>query len=245
MFRDLLNNQPINIVSLGSFCGPAMELERFGMKGKSLPFVWLLSYDFSAVMRLINSGFLGFLGYENLFQSKKYPNHYFDKINGIWFYHDFQSIDSLDNEIISVCKKYQRRIDRFYRIIHNPTIFMRYVMTQKDADWIKTNQRQINDTLKSFNGNNVIFYIFNSDLSFDVQNSYRVEKDKGDSVSRHFFDKLPNLRKNLEYNFSSKLLFCNRIRYNITKIKRFLKKIINKLFYQKKNYIHSNVIDDL
>ena len=55
-----------NIVSLGSFCSVAMELEKKGLRGASYPFDWLISDSFECVISEIENGFGDFLNLEFL-----------------------------------------------------------------------------------------------------------------------------------------------------------------------------------
>jgi hypothetical protein len=116
-----------NIVSLGYFCSPAMEFERINRRQFSLPFDWLITSRLSVVLELIDNGFEDFLNEEYMFQLKDYPSYYRNTRYNIDFYHDFSPLKSFGSQIDAVCKKYNRRIERFYSIIKEPTLFVRYI----------------------------------------------------------------------------------------------------------------------
>lgn len=46
-----------NIISLGHFCAPAMQLEKYGFRRASYPFDWLIIRDFKLVLQLLDKGF--------------------------------------------------------------------------------------------------------------------------------------------------------------------------------------------
>lgn len=101
-----------------------MELERLGIRSDSLPFDWLITGSFASVLELINNGFDGFMARENLYQEyETNPAFYFDKVYRIHFYHDFSAEISFDNQYEDVCKKFERRIKRFYRTIKRANNF--------------------------------------------------------------------------------------------------------------------------
>lgn len=187
-----------NVISLGSFCGPAMEIERIGLHSASFPFDWLIVSSFATVLQLIENNFSGFLTEENLFQEVSiYPEYYYDATLGIHFYHDFSKHKSLHEQIDSVQEKYRRRIKRFYDSIKKPTLFIRYCSKKEEIDYIKENFKAIDEFLKSYHPENAIIYITDlpeehmDDLDISV---YTVQKDKGDTVARKFLRQCPDLR---------------------------------------------------
>ncbi len=58
----------MNYISLGYFCSVASELERYGLRGESYPFDWVIS-DFGGVVEAIQNNFSNFLDYDFLAQS--------------------------------------------------------------------------------------------------------------------------------------------------------------------------------
>lgn len=178
------------IVSLGHFCSPAMELEKIGRRPFSLPFDWLITSKLSAIIELINNGFEDFLNEEYLFQLKEYPQYYRNIKYNIDFYHDFSPFVSFDCQINKISEKYNRRIERFYNTIKQPTLFLRYI-TEKDIEYISENYEYILNALKAFNPQNDIIFVANNDVSLGLQSEipiYYVEKDANDIVSRRFLD---------------------------------------------------------
>ena len=176
------------IVSLGSFCSPAMEFERFNRRQFSLPFDWLITPQLSTVVKLINNGFEDFLNEEYMFQFKEYPQYYKNKKSGIDFYHDFSPFKTFDSQIDNVTKKYNRRIERFYEVIKQPTLFLRYI-SEGEKECISENYESTLKTLQKFNPENNIIFVANIDIRESLNPElpiYYVEKDLGDGVSRKF-----------------------------------------------------------
>lgn len=188
-----------NVISLGNFCGPAMEIERLGFHSSSYPFDWLIVSNFDVVLQLIKNKFEGFLIEENLYQEISVnPKYYYNMILQIHFYHDFSEYVPLHDQLRKVQEKYARRIERFYSTIQKPTLFIRYCSGQKELNYIKENFEEINKLLKSFHQKNDIIYV--TDLPAECTEGlnvelYSVNKDKGDTVARKLLKQCPAIRK--------------------------------------------------
>lgn len=123
----------MKVVSLGSTCSVARQLQILDMRHASLPFDWVRTHDFDSVIDLIESGFDKYLTEENFVfvrDSDKFPlgidvgdmGHsesaiYRHKIYDITFFHDFKSTASFPAQFKDFQEKQQRRIDRFYRLL--------------------------------------------------------------------------------------------------------------------------------
>lgn len=190
-------------ISLGSFCSVALELERIGLRETSSPFDWLLA-DFEGVVKAIDTHFENWLKYDNLLQNKDYHEQYKDGFYKCQFYHDFNKTEPLEKQLFEVQKKYKRRIDRFYEMINEPTLFLRYINDKRLDDgrneellYIEENYAKIMKLLKSFNASNDIIFIANTGVTSNAIKIYNVEKDKGDLVARVFLEKNEELKKKL------------------------------------------------
>ena len=232
-------------VSLGYFCGVAMELERIGLRSFSLPFDWLISGNFESVLRLIKNNFDDFLDPDFMFQEVSVnKNYYYNKVTDIHFYHDFSAYRSFDSQIDEVEKKYRRRIQRFYEIIQKPTIFIRYIASKNEAEYIAHHAEEIDFLLKSFHPENRIIYIADC-LSEPIKGValYCAKKDKGDEAARRFLEKCPDL-KNALMNYSYPDRKANLKRYKQTRKKKWLHKagIALKKYFCKSTYTHNKNI---
>lgn len=155
-----------HFISLGYFCSPAMKLGKIGLRDCSSPFDWCIS-DIDGVYRCIKGGFQSFLDYKYSFQNKTYHRIYKNIYYGIEFYHDFDAYKALDLQLESVKIKYERRIRRFYQNIHEPTFFIRYISAEnclKESEWLQENYKELLRLLKSYNRENELLFVANSDL---------------------------------------------------------------------------------
>lgn len=195
-FWDKLLTQRYRMISLGYFCSVALELQREGMRDASYPFDWVIS-DWFGVQKLIKNHFDGFLDYDKLYQDKQYPQYYSNTTYGISFYHDFSPYIPLAEQLNFVKNKYERRIERFYQDIGQPTLFLRYIATQAERDDIICSENEFEILLKSYNKENRILFIINDDLSSPELQAFAVKKDENDRVARQFLEKNRKLLKYL------------------------------------------------
>ena len=196
-----------NVVSLGFFCSPAIELNNLNLRKSSQPFDWLISSKFNQVLELINNGFEDFLNPDFLFQLKQYPRYYRNIKYDIDFYHDFDELKSFNKQIDKIKQKYDRRIARFYNTIKEPTLFLRYICSKEEVVYINNNYEKISKLLKTYNANNDIIFVANKEDSYlktssDIKVWY-VEKDNNDVVARHFLQKNPEIKAYILKNVSA------------------------------------------
>ena len=132
-------------ISLGYFCSVALELERFGLRDASYPFDWIIS-DIKSVFECIENNFESILDINLLSQSQNEHKNYKNIKYGFYFFHDFDKYIPLSSQLDVVKKKYNRRIERFYNAIKEPTLFIRYISDEKKTSdgkseelaWIET-----------------------------------------------------------------------------------------------------------
>lgn len=189
----------MNYISLGYFCSVAIDLEKLGLRESSSPFDWVIS-DFEGVMLAIQERCVDFLEYKYLFQNKELPHIYKNTKYNFDFYHDFSKYKSLKKQLPIICKKYNRRIDRFFNTITTPTCFIRYISDEKTIDgksselvYIENNYDNILGIIKEFNKENEIIFIANEGVTSDKIPIYNVQKDENDIVARSPFYKSPVL----------------------------------------------------
>lgn len=236
----LNNNKALNtgggyksVVSLGHFCGPAQELERKGFRSFSLPFDWLIVEDFKIVLSLIENHFSHFLLEEDLVQEINVnPNYYYDSFNGIHYYHDFNANEQLSTQLPAVREKYLRRIERFYQVISEPCLFIRYCTNQEEYYWIRENYNYILNILKKFHAKNNIIYVCNEIGTSEQTNGFFfVQPDKNDSVNRRIL----RSSKALSYYISVSIrMGCyqrihNLKRYYKSQLKKKKRSIVSRL----------------
>ena len=205
------------VVSLGAHCFPAIELERINRRPCSLPFDWLITHNFQSVLTLIENHFDGFLEEASLFQMKKYPGYYVNKKYSVDFYHDFSSLKSLDSQLGKVCEKYNRRIERFYQTIEEPTLFLRY-LTPQDREFVWQHYEEIAAIIKKFNPQNEIIFVASSDLRMPPADFpvFYVEKAPDEDVAKTFLQSNAELKNYITDNVES----CTRKKKSIIAIFR-------------------------
>lgn len=239
-----------HIISLGSFCSVALEIERLGFRDGSYPFDWVLSHSLQHVIQLVNDNFDGFLDINGLNQWKSVPSTYEDVQYGIAFVHDFDRWHSLESQIASVRNKYDRRIRRFYNAISEECLFVRYIENMEDYEYIVKNSDAISQFFKKYNRSNEIIYIANSELrdclpkTSDNARICFVEKDYDDTVARRFGDKCPEFVELLSSTYYSKSRHEQNMRFYqkkhrfdiLTKVKKKMCAVVND--YKYGSYIH-------
>lgn len=65
-----------HVISLGSFCSPALEIERLGLRDGSYPFDWVLSRSMNNVVELISNGFSDLFNVDYFYQWKSQCSTY-------------------------------------------------------------------------------------------------------------------------------------------------------------------------
>lgn len=120
----------MNYISLGYFCSVASELEKLGLRTESSPFDWVIS-DFEGDINNIKNHFADYLDYIFLSQDKQNREIYKNIKYNICFFHDFNKYTSLKKQLPHVAEKYNRRIERFYKSITSPTLFIRYISDEE------------------------------------------------------------------------------------------------------------------
>jgi len=195
----------MHYISLGYFCSIAMDLEKLGLRSESSPFDWLIS-DFEGVIQAIQNHFDDFLEPKYLAQNSHNHAHYKNTKYGFQFFHDFNPYQPLQDQLPSVQNKYNRRIQRFYNSITEPTLFIRYIKDKPNTDgvseelhWIEDHYDAIIALLKSFNDQNDILFIANDGITSPKFKIYNVPKDDGDIVARSPLTRTPALQE----------IFCN------------------------------------
>ena len=239
-----------HIVSLGSFCSPALELERYGYRDISYPFDWLITRSFPAVLTLIETHFEGWLSYDELYQRTKERNVYEDPGRSIAYVHDFNKYTPLKDQLGGVQDKYNRRIERFFEYIQEPTLFIRYIHPTETIDYVVNNYDRILACLRKYNTENDIVFFANKETigttTYDSRTViYPLEPDEGDVVARRFFEQAVEFTKMLETCYSSEARRKNlSVFYNKETAKKKWTNRINKVIDRitKKEYIHEKSI---
>lgn len=247
-----------NVISLGFFCSVALEIERIGFRNFSLPFDWLITADFSKVLELVDNKFNDFLIFDNLYQESDIdPRYYYDCVNKIHFYHDFNEFQPLCEQFDSVKNKYNRRIAKFYTAIKSPTLFIRYITGKEECKFIDENYDSILNRIKSFNKDNYIIFVYDVEYEFsNAKNAYFVPKENNTS-NKSFISCNKAMEKYIYENVvvnddlvCKNLLFTKKRKRKkqFKKYKLIFKNKIKKIFgisLEKTIYFHSKQYSDV
>lgn len=237
-----------HFISLGFFCSVALELERIGLRDCASPFDWCIS-EWGGVERAIDTHFKDFLEYENMYQNRKKRKNYMDMEYGIAFFHDFNNYQPLKKQIKKVRQKYNRRIERFYMNIQEPTLFIRYISSENGIEeiaYLEEHYEEIVGKLRKYNKNNDIIFVANNEVMSKKIELYRVVRDENDTVARLFLDKNKALCDLLNgYEYSLRDANYNKYLVKQKKKENFLQNKLNALCRRMYGeYIHDKVYSE-
>ena len=202
-------------------------------------------------MLAIENNFDGFLDYEYLIQNKLNHSYYKNTKYNISFFHEFEKYKSLKDQLPNVKNKYNRRINRFYESINEPTLFIRYISNEEKFEgvsvellYIEKNIEKILAILKGFNKKNDIIFVANEDVLSKKIEIYNVKKDENDLVARNFInDNLDLYEKFNSIVFPKKqeniIRYLKKEKHKKSLYMRFSRKsvaVLKKCFF--KEYIH-------
>ncbi len=150
------------------------------------------------------------------------------------------SLDKDHYELKKVQEKFIRRINRFYKSIKIPTLFIRYISIQEDYEWISSNLKLIDNILKSYNINNHIIYIIDERVNIKKWiPDYTVHSDKKDWKCNHVLKQNQALKEYLlnSIDIEHHTIKNNIKRYKINKLTKFPIKIPIKIKHLKIKYL--------
>lgn len=187
------------VISLGWWCGPAIELKRIGYRDSSYPFDWLLSHDFEKLVQLISDKEVMYFLNEEMFQYKDRPDKWFNSRYQVSIFNDFDKYILLKNQLDEVNKKYQRRMIRFYRTLQKPTLLVRYVKNKEECIYIQKNLKKIETVFQKYNENNKVIYIIEDKMKeyfeSDRKEFYFIDSRLEESPIYFFLDKSETLKE--------------------------------------------------
>lgn len=191
------------VVSLGSFCGPALELERYGLRDASYPLDWVIC-GIQPTLCLLDTNFEGFLLLENLERDPLNPRIVHDLGSGVDLYHDFDPARSIAEQYEVVQARYRRRIVRFLAGSGQRTLFVRYMADEAECQYLEANMGRFLEILRRSCADNELLLIGNSGVppTCGGLSVYLVHVDEGDLVARKFAranNQLSHLLKRLSY----------------------------------------------
>lgn len=151
-----------NFISLGSACQTASSMAKYGLRGWSGPFDWLVTGSLQWVLHYMENDFEDFLKKENLERNKDNPKAFTDKESGFVFLHDNDY--PFEGKYDELKTRYQKRINRFQDETLKKTCFLRTVIETKEIKYISENAEYINHVIKRKNSQNEIIFLIRKDV---------------------------------------------------------------------------------
>ncbi|CAE7573462.1 unnamed protein product, partial [Symbiodinium sp. CCMP2456] len=117
----------VQLVSLGSYCGPKLSFQKMGRGAETLPFDWIRT-RMSGILRLLRSNFEGF--YEFVTQMRVPDTGHMVMFRG--YYHSFWHDDPTEP---MMHERYNRRIARLWDIDSEvrPVLFVRSIVSNEEV----------------------------------------------------------------------------------------------------------------
>lgn len=174
-----------HVISLGSFCSVALEIQRYGLRDGSYPFDWVIC-GLESVIRQIETGFQDLLENEGLIRDPEHDHIVHDSGTGFALYHDFRADASIEEQLPSVRAKYERRIARFIETATEPTLYIRYLSSHAEYDYLDAHFDDIMTLLRRGNRDSGLLLIGPEELPAQCHGLpiHRVAPDEGDVVAR-------------------------------------------------------------
>lgn len=237
-------------ISLGHCCFVGIELEQLGLRDASMPFDWVRT-RWKAIEYSFLHNFKNYLDYNSLYQKKNALHTYKNLDYGVGFVHDFVDYKPLKSQIKDVQNKYNRRIERFFSHIKEPTLFIRYMWDYDELVYISAHYTEIEKMIKKYNSANEIVFISHDipndiDLS-DIKLLFFIDKDANSELNEkplssntelYSFLSTVDYKKredNIEFNKNKKITKQESLKTFSGRIKRKFEKL--EKAYSKK-YIH-------
>lgn len=221
-----------NFISLGSACQTASSMAKYGLRGWSGPFDWLVTDSLKWVLHYMENDFADFLERKNLERDKDNPKTFIDRESGFIFRHDHEyPFEEKYNELKG---KYQKKIDRFQEEIVKKTCFLRTVISSDEVKYITRNFEYIDGVIKRKNSLNEIIFLMRQDVEISETIPFRYYVMPGkwnggpNAVIRSWFDgadvfleycvrryDVMSLMKNIAFdrNKQEKISYIDQVRY--------------------------------
>lgn len=181
-----------NFISLGSACQTASSMEKYGLRGWSGPFDWLVTDSLQWVLHYMETDFADFLKKENLERCQENPKTFVERKSGFIFRHDHEY--PFEDKYDKLKEKYQKKIDRFQEETVKKTCFLRTVISSDEVKYIARNYEYINDIIKRKNSRSEIIFLLRQEVEISIPIPFRYYVMPGkwnggpNAVIRSWFD---------------------------------------------------------
>ncbi len=207
-----------NIVSLGSKCIVAQELELLGLRNFSSPFDWQYT-DLKGAIKCLDDDFIDFTNYSYFRRQSVFdqPNAWYNAKYDNCFLHDFKTDNLSSAEAQNSKRKLERRASKLIEETQScPTLFIRIVMENRypnEIQYISENIDTIYATIRGLNPANQIIFIATHKIpnekaiTFVVDEKSLWERPLRQNKMLYLFlrrTKYPRRKENLSFYFSKK-----------------------------------------
>lgn len=152
-----------NFISLGFSCPTASSMSKFGLRGWSGPFDWLVTRSLKWVLYFMENDFNGFLEKDSLDYLSYTTKGFMDKRSGFEFPHEQEFPFEEKYDVLK--QKYQKKINRYLIEVTKKTCFLRSVSALDELEYITQNSEYINRVIKTKNAHNEIIFLIRNDIA--------------------------------------------------------------------------------
>ena len=190
------------MISIGEACTCTETLRKANLVHQSYPFDWNTGINVSDKVDIIVNDFKDFFNKEDSEPTGKITGRrgkesylYIDKINKMHFVHDFPITQNFDEAYEISYERYQRRIKRFYDVIHNSQktllVFIEYQLSESPLQ-NKEDLIEIYNKLKEkFPNDNVDLMYIKFDWDIDFKKREKVQLTDNIYYTRFNYSKIP------------------------------------------------------
>lgn len=168
-------------ISLGVHCFTAASMSKYGLRGSSGPFDWLITADFRWVLRYMETDFCEFLDLRNLKRWNNASDQFTDTQSGFVFLHDREY--PFEEQHGALKRKYEKKISRFLSDIENPTCFIRICSGETEVAYIIEAAEYVNHVIKRKNENNEIVFLITNNVVVPQTMPFRYYKISPQAIS--------------------------------------------------------------
>lgn len=226
------------IISIGRDCACSSYLRNNDLQLMSYPFDWLTNATLSKRFELILTDFKDFINIEDLKKLEEDCNrpegshydHYENLKNGIHFYHDFPSYDTVEEAFPTVKEKYSRRINRLLNDISTKEKVLLIWLSHSGRDIDDSQLINYSEKINKKFGKQIDIFVIDNDPNID-EDSYKSEKIS-QSITKFTANTYTASPKNITLGnekICTNILLQN-IQLNTSKLLFIKKRVRNKLF---------------
>lgn len=196
------------LISMGSWCVPALFLKTYNLREAPFPFDWITSGSIENMCSILKTDFKTFLSRENLTWNLTFIS---DKGSNCSFNHDFPIMGSGNYAVVSnyldyyatVKKRYDNRIKTFHEIMNSDR---RVIFIRLDVDGSKQKGQQLRDTIASLYPK-IDFGILYIGFTEEFKKPWHIDRIANVYIEGH------TIEYGIDYGSASWHIVCSTIEY--------------------------------